>query len=276
VDLSNIQITDVSQATSDIIRAKYKTQVIVFVCLAVPAIYACFMFKSLIWLFVWGAVGMFGYAYVKNQVEAAFMQQFGASIGFAFSPKATMDSVQGRFFKIGHSQCITDVLSGTSNSLPLRIFNYRYTIGGGKNSHTYEWTVFETTLSKVMPEITLNSNVDAPPGEIGFSLFDGSTHVELEGDFNKYFSLHVPKGYETEAYQIFTPNVMADLIDKAASLDFEFCGNRLYVYRPNEADTTAEMQALFDLVDFLVQLFARNERGVDSVPTDAQQVGIQQ
>jgi hypothetical protein len=94
-------------------------------------------------------------------------------------------------------------------------------------------------------------------------LFDGSEHVQLEGDFNKYFTLKVPKGYETEAYQIFPPNVMADLIDRASGLNFEFNGNRLYIYATNLITVRQKLQAMFDLAEYLDNLFGRSARAVN-------------
>ena len=92
-----------------------------------------------------------------------------------------------------------------------------------------------------------------------FDLFDGSEHIQLEGDFNKYFTLKVPKGYETEAYQIFPPNVMADLIDRAKDLNFEFNGNKLYIYATKLILVREQLQAMFDLAEYLDDLCPERE-----------------
>jgi len=265
MDISHLPISNVSQTTQSFIRANYMKYVIVLACLLPVAAYGSYLADSLIWLFGWVALVIAGYGYIHNQVQIEFLKQFGASIGFAFTPTAALDTVSGKLFTLGHDLSIVNVLSGTNDGLPMRIFSYHCTVGYGKQSHHFVFTVFESTLSKSIPEIILNpAGVDY--GAETFSPFDSHTHVQLEGDFNGYFNLSVPKGFEMEAYQIFTPNVMADLIDKAANLNFEFSGNRLYVYQRKELGTTAEMQGMFDLVDYLLPLFERNLRGVD-VPT---------
>ncbi len=54
--------------------------------------------------------------------------------------------------------------------------------------------------------------------------------MSLEGDFNKYFKLSVPKGYEVKALEVFTPDVMATLIDKCKFFNVEIAGTNIYSY----------------------------------------------
>ena len=202
-----------------------------------------------------------GYTHVKKKIEDEFIQQFGASIGFTYSPSADMSTVNGSLFTVGHSQNISDVLSGIKDGRPSRLFFYGFIVGYGKGSHTYDLTVFETTFYNNMPDITLVSKNNS--FSRGLPLFGSSEHIQLEGDFNKYFTLKVPKGYETEAYQIFPPNVMADLIDRAKDLNFEFNGNKLYIYATKQILVREKLQAMFDLAEYLDNLFARSARAVD-------------
>ena len=108
-------------------------------------------------LYIPAIIGIIGYGHVKAKIKREFTQQFGASIGFAYSSSADMSSVAGKLFKIGHSQRIYDVLSGTMNGRNSRLFSYQFTVGSGKNSHTYYCTVFETAFSNNMPDIVLTT-----------------------------------------------------------------------------------------------------------------------
>ena len=205
-------------------------------------------------------IAFVGYAYVYSKMKSEFTKQFGASIGFTYSKEAPLDTVSGVMFSMGHGASISDVLAGSYQNIPMRIFTYIFTVGSGKNSHTYNYTVFESTFNNELPAIHLDSSANrfSVPYEFGTG-----ESIKLEGDFNKYFSLHVPKGYEMEAYQIFTPDVMVQLIDKAKGLDFEFNGNRLYIYSPKIISKRDKMQAMFDLVDYLVALMSKNISAVD-------------
>ncbi|MEO5534419.1 MAG: hypothetical protein ABIR17_04730 [Pseudolysinimonas sp.] len=50
---------------------------------------------------------------------------------------------------------------------------------------------------------------------------DGSQLVPLEGDFQTYFRFYAPTGYERDALQVITPDVMAVLVDDAAAWHVE-------------------------------------------------------
>lgn len=194
--------------------------------------------------------------FIFGRVQKEFMRQFAVSIGFFYTPSGPTET-QGKLFSIGHSHRTYNMLSGTYQSYPVRIFTYSFTVGSGKQQHSYTYTVCEATGSTQFPDITLTSKQNgflANPHVLSFS----DEHIQLEGDFNKYFTLTVPKNYEQEAYEILTPDVMASLIDKAKKLNFEFVGDKIYVYVEHEITTRAELQELFDATSFLIPLFEKS------------------
>lgn len=200
---------------------------------------------------------------VTKKVRRVFMQEFGDSIGYAFSPSAPLSSVDGKIFKVGSSRKIFDILTGEYNGLPVRVFCYQYSVQEGKNRVTFSFTFFEVTFSNNMPDIVVLSALNGLPGlSVFLSLGE---HIRLEGDFNSYFSLYVPKDFETEAYQIFTPDIMADLIDRAKQMSFEFNGNKLYIYERGLIDTTEDMNSAFGLADYLINLFKKSSAGVNVI-----------
>lgn len=185
------------------------------------------------------------YTFVSNKMRHYLMKQFAGSLGYQYFGSGDMSSVEGSLFSAGHSQKITDVISGLDSGRPVRIFLYAYTVGYGKNSHTYHYTIFENTFSGNMPHMLLHKEglflSDVPPH------FSGGEHISLEGDFNKYFSLSVEKDFEVEAYQIFTPDFMEELIETSKSLGFEFSQNKLYIYTPKFIDERQELDNMFAL-----------------------------
>ena len=54
-----------------------------------------------------------------------------------------------------------------------------------------------------------------------------SQRLTLEGDFNRFFDVYCPSGYERDALYLLTPDVMARLIDGACDFDIEFIDDRL-------------------------------------------------
>ncbi len=201
------------------------------------------------------------YVVAYSKAKAAFMSEFASLIGFSYSPRIDISSVRGKLFSVGYSQKITNVLSGNYKNIPIRIFMYETTVGSGKNSHTYEFTICEATYDSDLPDIKLHAksflqNIDW----LEFSLDDRS--VVLEGDFNKYFSLRVPQGTEVEAYQIFTPDIMEILIEKARGLNFEFCDNHVYTYVPKIISNSKDMLSLLNLVEYLDTVLGKNVSGM--------------
>lgn len=260
-------IEDVNKSTNAYVMKNDKKYIMLCLVIVVVCFFAIvYLGLDVRLLIIPIALILIGYAHVKSKIKREFTKQFGASIGFTYSPVASTDGVKGRLFSVGHSQFIYDVLSGDHNGRDSRFFSYRFVVGSGRSSHTYNFTVFETAFTNNMPDITLMgknglfSSLDLPSG---LSLSSGSESVELEGDFNKYFKLKVPKGYEQEAYQILTPNVMVALIDKAKGLDFEFNGNKLYIYATELVLVREKLQAMFDLAQYLGDLFSRSSRSVD-------------
>ena len=65
---------------------------------------------------------------------------------------------------------------------------------------------------------------------IGYKHTD-SISIDLEGDFDKYFNLKTKRGLETVVREIFTPDIMATLIDQKDRVNFESYGSQLYVYQ---------------------------------------------
>ena len=76
--------------------------------------------------------------------------------------------------------------------------------------------------------------------------------IKLEGDFNKYFTLYAPQGYEIETLEIFTPDIMAELIDYSKNFSLEFINNNLYIYPRKVIENGKDLYALYTLVRLLV------------------------
>ncbi|MBC9953590.1 hypothetical protein ICM05_02850 [Leucobacter sp. cx-42] len=69
--------------------------------------------------------------------------------------------------------------------------------------------------------------------------------MSFEGDFDKHFTVYVPAGYERDALELFTPDVMACLIDAGRGWDIEIVEDRMIVAsgkvgrRHDQAEITA-------------------------------------
>lgn len=190
------------------------------------------------------------YVHFFQKARHIFMQRVADKLEYSYFPYGSLEDVQGGLFQIGHSQRIEDVVSGKYQDMPIKIFNYYFTIGHGKNQRNYQYTVFEIEFNAVLPDMVLlrNSffsflnNIDIGP------LTRGKEYLSLEGDFDKYFHLYVPQDFEIEALQIFTPDIMVDFIDKFQSLNLEICGNKMYIFYERIIEKKDEFLAAYDVI----------------------------
>ena len=206
-------------------------------------------------------IGMYVYQRVLAVIKVEFTQQLGAELGLTYTGDASLGTVSGKWFTLGSRRSITNVLEGVYKTVPLRIFTYRYVVitdsGDNQSSTPFDYTVFEATLKGTVPDILAFSKKGiqyVPATALGFQ----DESLRLEGNFNDYFLLYVPKGREQEAYQIFTPDVMAVLIDKASGLHFECVGNKVYIYKEGVITKREVFESLVELAQYLMSLFEKN------------------
>ena len=122
-------------------------------------------------------------------------------------------------------------------------------------------------LDAPLPHIVLDATNNN--GLFGMSnlpaTFDRDQRLSLEGDFDEYFALHAPVGYESDALYLFTPDIMARFIDNAAALDVEIVDDWLFLYAKRDFSTLdpATWAWLFSVVGALLDKLAQWARWRD-------------
>lgn len=90
--------------------------------------------------------------------------------------------------------------------------------------------------------------------------------MELKGDFNKYFTLFAPKGFQIEALQIFTPDFMALMQDQWPNFSLEFIGSQICIYHKGQIATKIWLYKMYNLarhlLDALKPLLSRMQKDV--------------
>jgi len=89
----------------------------------------------------------------------------------------------------------------------------------GKNGR-WRWTYLVLKLERSVPNMVLRAKRGPRITEQGAGI-DAEQRFALEGDFNETFTLYCPAEYERDALYIFTPDLMALLMDEAAPFDVE-------------------------------------------------------
>ena len=179
------------------------------------------------------------------------MARFAAANGLRYEPVSIAPSYPGAIFGLGSSRQVTDHFRTTDDRY-LDFGNYRYVTGSGKSRTTHQWGFLALHLDRALPHMLLDSR--ANNGLLGSTnlpaVFSRDQVLSLEGDFDRYFTLYCPAEYERDALYVFTPDLMALLIDEAAPFDVEIIDQWMLVYsaRPFPLGNPATYQRLLSIV----------------------------
>ncbi len=198
---------------------------------------------------------------------------FARANGMTYLPQFDNPGLPGMIFTSGSARQATDLVRGEQPRF-VEFANYRYTTGSGKNRTVHSWGYVAVKLDAPLPHIVLDALSNN--GLFGSNLpasFDSSQRLKLEGDFDRYFALYCPAGYERDALYLFTPDIMARFIDNAAALDVEIVDDWLFLYAKRDFSTLdpATWAWLFSVVAALLDKLAqwsrwRDDRLANTVP----------
>ncbi len=182
---------------------------------------------------------------LKIRDKSVRLYAFAKANNFIFEPRVNNPSQfsNGMIFNIGYARFLKDLIMFNVDDSAWSISNYYYTTGSGKSTTVHGWGFMHVKLERKVPHMVLDSiannlkfagfNIGNLPG----SLTTDQT-LQLEGDFNKYFTLYVPIQYERDALYVFTPDLMQLVIDTSSKYDIEVVDDDLYVYSSLPFDLT--------------------------------------
>lgn len=193
------------------------------------------------------------------------LDRFARANGMSFEPQRPQPPLPGMIFSQGSSRMASNLVRGDRPRF-VEFANYRYTTGSGKNQQTHTWGYVAVHLSTPLPHIVLDAVGNN--GLFGSNLpvaFDRDQHLSLEGDFDRYFRLYCPRGYERDALYLFTPDIMARFVDNAAALDVEIVDDWLFFYGKRDFSTLdpPTWSWLFGAVGAMIDKLAQWERWRD-------------
>lgn len=195
------------------------------------------------------------------------MSRFASANGFVFETESAGPSYPGAIFGLGSSRLVTDHFRTTEDRF-LDFGNYRYVTGSGKSRTTHQWGFLALSLDRALPHMVLDSR--ANNGLLGSTnlpaVFSREQVLSLEGDFDRYFTLYCPAEYERDALYVFTPDLMALLVDEAAPFDVEIVDQWMFVYsvRPFPLADPTTYQRLLRIVSTVgAKTLTQTDRYVD-------------
>lgn len=199
---------------------------------------------------------------VQAKMAHDFAEHLASIMGYSFADAAPLASVAGDIFQVGHSNSITDVLSGTYQEHPVRLFEYDFVTGSGKSQQSHQYTILEIQFGHAIPAMSVTPAEGSITSFISQdkvidSHFSLPMKISLEGDFNKYFSVHAPNGTEIEDLEVMSPEFMAFLVDHNdvyKDSGFECHDVRLYIHLPGALNSQKikTLSSLYALADVLM------------------------
>lgn len=195
------------------------------------------------------------------------MARFASANALHYAPTSPPPAYPGAIFGLGSSRQVSDHFR-TTDERYLDFGNYRYVTGSGRSRTTHDWGFLALHLDRALPHMVLDSR--ANNGLLGSTnlpaVFSRDQVLSLEGDFDTHFTLYCPKEYERDALYVFTPDLMALLIDEAAPYDVEIVDRWMLVYsaRPFPLADPATYQRLLRIVSTVgAKTLTQTDRYVD-------------
>lgn len=176
--------------------------------------------------------------FVREKIKVLFWKQFAELNGWKYKSYSDPNQEQGIMFRQGHSRIIYNCVEGIIDERNFRVFSYNFSIGSGKHRKTYFYTVFAFKFKGSFPNIYLNNKVNSYSIKVG-------EPIPLPTEFEKSFSLSAPKEYEIEALEIFTPDVLASLLDNKFNHDVEFINQEMLIFSDGWINTAEELAKEF-------------------------------
>ncbi len=187
--------------------------------------------------------GYFGYQAEKKRTAALF--DVATRTGFTFEAKVSDEEAAtlGSFhlFRVGHSRRGKNLMRGRSGTADAVILDYQYTVGGGKNSHTYSQTVAiypRSTDAASPPDFTLGP--EHWWNKIGEVFGHKDINFEASEEFSKHYLL---KGPDEAAIRALFGAEPLGFFAQHEGWSVEACGGSLLVYHLSQRAKPEEMQA---------------------------------
>jgi hypothetical protein len=159
---------------------------------------------------------------------------FAAANGLQYRSRSTNPNYSGMIFHLGDSRSALNHLNSSSGRF-FDLGSFQYSTGSGKSRSTHNWGFLALHLDRKLPNMVLDSRQNNTLFGSDLPItFRRDQILSLEGDFDKYFTLYCPKEYEQDALYVFTPDLMALLIDDAGSFDVEIVDDWMFIYSPHQ------------------------------------------
>lgn len=209
-------------------------------------------------------IGMAIWSHRAEKKRTAAWEQFAQTLGFQFigkDPELLARMSNMKIFSRGHSRRARNTIAGEAGGIEVRLTDYRYTTGSGKNQSTHHQTLCVLRADHLnLPHCYLRQEV---------AIFDflgklfGGQDINFEDDpeFSKTFVLQgEDEDFVREVFDSETRTFFVDLKkqDAKSTLVFEAGDDTLVVHHGRRIDP-AQAEDLMQQAFSILQIFSRTE-----------------
>jgi len=188
----------------------------------------------------------------QRKLRAVFLRRIANQHGYSFDPIGLPSETSGSVYLSSiDNHRVTNVITGKYEDYDIKIFDFKGTIGFGKDRKVFEFSVSKIESKYYLPKIFLERKGILNSHRVSFKRKD-MAKLSLEGDFNEYFSSYIVKGDQIAALQILAPDIMLKILENGKLFNIEFIGNNVFIYADWLIDDKANLNILHTLTKILI------------------------
>lgn len=189
-----------------------------------------------------GALMYWSYVANKKRIEGFAQQAEAMGLNFTQQPADSFMAHYGHFklFNRGRRRGVSNLIEGDSGDVTLRIFDYKFTTGSGKQTRHHVQTIASLKSSQLnIPSLTIYPEgfLSRVGSKMGFQDIDFDSHPT----FSKMFVL---KGDNEEAIRNFLTPAALEYFEAHQGISLEASGDTLFFYNPNRRSKPEEIKDL--------------------------------
>ncbi len=160
----------------------------------------------------------------------AQLQRAAIDSGFGYQRELRGPGLPGVLFRAGSKVVASDVIDARASAAPFIAGGLTALYGEDSSLPSMAVTSFVAIpLERTVPNILLFGKGIGALRRAGVAV-GNRQKLSLEGDFDRSFTLYCPAGYERDALEIFTPDLMQLLMDTTKGCDVELADDWMFVY----------------------------------------------
>ena len=176
-------------------------------------------------------------------------------LGWQFSEAAPLNWIpnleQFALFNQGHSKSIANAMYGETEGVKAAVFDYRYTVGGGKNQQTFNQTiVYFEPRNLNLPFFSLR------PERLFHKLISAFGYQDIDfGNRPTFSSKYLLRGPDEQAVRNLFNDALLGFYEMNPGLSADGGGNQLFIFQQNYRQPPEQIQSTVNAALQLQRLY---------------------